>query len=82
MLDVFQPPVEQDPEEGYPLPCPEDEEFFFGLDAAGMGEAIGKFLDGLEGQERRSFEGIHKFLTTLPVPAPNDSKGKQGNDAR
>ena len=28
-------------------------------DAARMEEAIGKFLDGLEGQERRGFEGMH-----------------------
>ena len=38
-------------EEGDPSPCPEDEEFFVRPDAAGMEEAIGKFLDGLESQE-------------------------------
>ena len=51
MLDASQPPVEQEPEEGDPSPCPEDEEFFVRPDAAGMEEAIGKFLDGLDGQE-------------------------------
>ena len=51
MLDASQLPVEQEPEEGDPSPCPEDEEFFVRPDAAGMEEAIGKFLDGLEGQE-------------------------------
>ena len=51
MLDASQPPVEQEPEEGDPSPCPEDEEFFVRPDAAGMEEAIGKFLAGLESQE-------------------------------
>ncbi len=54
MLDASQPPVEQEPEEGDPSACPEDEEVFVRPDAAGMEEAIGKFLDGLEGQELRS----------------------------
>ncbi len=31
MLDASQPPVEQEPEEGDPSPCPEDEEFLSGL---------------------------------------------------
>ena len=51
MLDASQPPVEQEPVEGDPSPCPEDEEFFVRPDLAGMEEAIRKFLDGLEGQE-------------------------------
>ena len=61
MLDASQPPVEQEPVEGDPSPCPEDEEFFVRPDLAGtsMEEAIGKFLDGLEGQERRGFEEMH-----------------------
>ncbi len=50
MLDASQPPVEQEPEEGVPSPCPEDEEFFARPDVDGMEEAIGKFLDGLEGR--------------------------------
>ena len=70
VLDASQPPVEQEPEEGDPSPCPEDEEFFVRPDAAGMEEAIGKFLDGLEGQECSGFEEMHRFLATLPVPAP------------
>ncbi len=56
MLDASQPPVEQEPEEGDPSPCPEDEEVFVRPDVAAMEQAIGKFLDGLEGQERRGFE--------------------------
>ncbi len=39
-----------------------------------MEEAIGKFLDGLEGQERRGFEKMHQFLATLPVSTPQESK--------
>ena len=75
MLDASQPPVEQEPVEGDPSPCPEDEEFFVRPDLAGMEEAIGKFLDGLEGQERRGFEEMHRFLSTLPVPTPQESQG-------
>ncbi len=30
-LDASQPPVEQEPEEGDPSPCPEDESFLSGL---------------------------------------------------
>ena len=75
MLDASQPPVEQEPVEGDRSPCPEDEEFFVRPDAAAMEGAIGKFLDGLEGQERSGFEEMHRFLSTLPVPKPQDSKG-------
>ncbi len=74
MRDVFQHTVKREAEEGDPSPCPEDEEFFVRPDATGMEEAIGKFLDGLEGQEGRGFEEIHRFLATLPVPAPMESR--------
>jgi len=74
MLDASQPAVEQDPVEGDLSPCPEDEEFFVRPDVPGMEEAIGKFLDGLEGQERRGFEEMHRFLSTLPVPTPQESQ--------
>ena len=71
------PSVEPDqvPEDGDPAPCTEDEEFFVRPDAAGMEEAIGKFLDGLEGQERGGFEEMHSFLATLPVPVRKDVIG-------
>ncbi len=36
---------------------------------------MGKFLDVLEGQERRGFEEKHRFFATLPVPTPQESKG-------
>ncbi len=74
MRDASQAPVEQEPEEGDPSPCPEDEEFFVRPDVAGMEEAIGKVLDGLKGQEHRGFEEMYRFLATLPVPTPQESK--------
>jgi hypothetical protein len=40
-----------------------------------MEEAIGKFLKGLEGQERRGFEEMHRFLSILLVPTPQESQG-------
>ena len=42
MLDASQPPVEQEPVEGDPSPCPEDEEFFVRPDLAAMEGAIGQ----------------------------------------
>ena len=60
---------EPEPEEGDHDPCPEDEEFFVRPDAADMEEAIGKFLDDLEGQELSGFEELHQYLAKLPVPA-------------
>jgi hypothetical protein len=46
--------VEQD--EGDLCPAPEDEEFFQGLDTESKEEAINKFLDGMEDQERSGFK--------------------------
>ena len=46
-----------DPEEEDHSPCPQDhgdEEYSAGPDAASMEGAISKFMEGLEGQERRS----------------------------
>jgi hypothetical protein len=77
MVEAPVPSVEPDqvPEDGDPAPCTEDEEFFVRPDAAGMEKAIGKFLDGLEGQERGGFEEMHRFLATLPVPVRKDVIG-------
>ncbi len=75
MLDAFQPPVEEEPEEGDPSPCPEDKEFCVRPDTARMEEAIDKFLDGLEGQKGRGFQEMHLFLSTLLVPTPQESEG-------
>ncbi len=43
--------------------------FFVRPDAAGMEVAIGKFLEGMEGQERSGFEELYQCLAKLPVPA-------------
>jgi hypothetical protein len=47
MREVAQPlfESEQEHDKGDPAPCPEDEGFFVRPDAAGMEEAIGKFLN-------------------------------------
>ena len=58
----------QDLDEGYPNPCPEDEDFFKGPDTDSMEEAISKFLHGLEGQESSCFTDMHRLLAKLPVP--------------
>ena len=54
-------------EEGDPNPCPGDEEFHKAPDADSMEEVIGKFMEGLEGQERAGFSQIHSLLQRLPV---------------
>ena len=63
-------PIESEPEpvEGDPDPCPEEEENFVRPHAGDMEEAIDKFLDGLDGQERSGFEEMRCFLATLPIP--------------
>ena len=83
MRDGAQAPVqsEPDPEEGDHAPCPEDEGFLVRPDAAGMEEAIGKFLDGLEGQERSGFEELHQFLAKLPVPATKQCSSMKHSEA-
>ena len=75
MLEEPGPSVESENghEDGDPSPCPEDEEFFLRPDAGAMDEAIGKFLDGLDGQERSGFQELHRFLETLPVPATKET---------
>ena len=42
-----------------PLHAQRMKSFFVRPDVAAMEGAIGKFLDGLEGQERRGFEEMH-----------------------
>ena len=50
-------------------PCREDEDFFeCRPDAADMEEAIGKFMEGMEKQERTGYAALHKLLEGLPVP--------------
>ena len=56
-------------EEGDPLPCPEDEEFFESRqDTADMEEAISKFMEGMEQQEHTGYNTLHNLLQGLPVP--------------
>ena len=60
---------EQQDDDRDPDPCPsEDEELFDALDAESMEEAINKFVDGLESQERSGFDDIHWLIKHLPVP--------------
>jgi hypothetical protein len=54
--DAQQPPADQDNDSGDP--CPEDDEFFDRPDAGTMEEANGRFMDGLEAQERGGFNDL------------------------
>jgi hypothetical protein len=64
--DVQQPHANLDiDEDGNQDPCPEDLE---SPDAATMEEVIGKFMDGIEAQERGGFKELHRMLGRLPVP--------------
>ena len=83
MRDLDVPPVESEHDhgEGDPDPCPEDEEYFVRPDAAEMEKAIGKFFDGLEGQERCGFQEMHSFLAKLPVPSTKESGGMTHTEA-
>ena len=50
-------------------PCPEDGDFFDARpDAEDTEEAINKFLEGLESQEKAGFNRLHSLLKNLPVP--------------
>ena len=68
---MVQPPIsseeQHDDRDADPCP-PEDEECFDAPDAASMEEAISKFVEGLEAQERSGFDDIHRLLKGLPVP--------------
>jgi hypothetical protein len=84
MQDIIQPPagssLEQDEQD--PDPFPEDEEFFEVPDAESKEEAINKFLDGLEGQERCGFKDMHIFLDCLPVPVGKEIQSMHHAEAR
>ncbi len=59
---MVQPPLssEQQDDDRDSDPCPsEDEELFDAQDAESIIEAINKFVDGLESQERSGFDDIH-----------------------
>jgi hypothetical protein len=71
-----------DAEHGNQDPCQEDEEFFESRpDAATMEEAIGKFMDGMEAQERGGFKELHSLLARLPVPTVKASQAMTHKDA-
>jgi hypothetical protein len=63
LREVVQPTLnsEQQDDDRDPDPCPsEDEEWFDAPDAESMEEAINKFVDGVESQERCGFDDIHR----------------------
>jgi hypothetical protein len=66
-----QPPVTDD-DEGMIIPAERTKIFFHGRtespDADDMKEAITKFLDGMEGQERSGFKDLHRILGHLQCP--------------
>jgi hypothetical protein len=68
-------------DEGDPNPCPEDEEFHKAPDADSMEKAIGKFMEGLEGQERARFSQIHSLLQRLPVPVQKETSSMTHSEA-
>ena len=76
MLEETGPAVESEhgQEDRETSACPEDDEFVVRPDAVAMDEAIGKFLDGLEGQEHSGFKELHSFRATLPVPATKETR--------
>jgi hypothetical protein len=72
---VAQQPHVTDDDEGDDNPCTEYEEFFQGRpDADDMEEAITKFLDGIEGQERSGFKDLRRFLGRLPLPVAKEDR--------
>ena len=80
---VPEPPVDLEIDEsGNNDPCPEDEEYFDARqDTATMEEAIGKFMDGMEAQERDGFKHLCQFVGRLPVPTVNASQAMSHKDA-
>ncbi len=80
--DAQQPPVDQDNDRGdNGDPCPEDDEFFERPDASTMEEAISRFMDGLEAQERGGFSDLHSLLGRLPVPTVKAGQAMTHKDA-
>ena len=77
--DAQHPPADPDIDRGDP--CPEDEEYFDRPDAATMEEAISRFMDGMEAQERGGFNDLHGLLGRLPVPTVKPSQAMAHKDA-
>ena len=57
-----------DPDGGDAYPCPEDDEFFYAPDAESQEEAINRFMESLEQQERSGCSQIDRLTSSLPVP--------------
>jgi hypothetical protein len=80
--DAQQPPADADIDRvDNGDPCPEDEEFFDRPDAATMEEAISRFIDGMDAQERCGFKDVHGLLGRLPVPTVKASQAMTHKDA-
>jgi hypothetical protein len=81
---ILEPPGQSsvDQDEFDPCPAPEDEEFFQGPDPESKEEAINKFLDGMEDQERSGFKGIDRLLDRLPVPGGKETRSMSHSEAR
>ena len=77
--DTQQPPADQDNDRG--SPCLEDNEFFDRPDADTMEDAISRFMDGLEAQERGGFNDLHGLLGRLPVPTVKPGQAMTHKDA-
>ena len=58
-----------DPDGGDPYSCPEDDEFFGAPDAESQEEAINRFMEDLEQQERSGFSQIDRLISGLQAPA-------------
>ena len=71
----------QDNDRDHRDPCPEDDQDFDRPDAATMEEAISRFMDGMEAQERGGFNDLHGLLGRLPVPTAKAGPGITHKDA-
>ena len=63
------------------IPCPEDEEFHKAPDADSMEEAIGKLMEGQEGQKCAGFSQNHSLLQRLPVPVQKETRSMTHSEA-
>ena len=73
-------PPSSDPDGGDPHPCPEDDEFFCVPDAESQEEAINRFMEGLEQQERCGFSQIDRenLQDKLGFPDKADTRAAAG----
>ena len=77
--DAQQPAQDNDRDRGDP--CPEDDQDFERPDAATMEEAISRFMDGMEAQERGGLNNLHGLLGRPPVPTAKASQAMTHKDA-